>query len=340
MHMIHETDNISLKDVGLDAPASVSPLLHWKEVAYVGKFGHYDHNTGAPIDEIDITPEVMEHWHDSIKKQVADGVRIPIQDTHEDNGDVDKAYGSILDAKIAPDSKGRSGLHFLCEFGDEEKAKIRSVSDVSVYQPPSFAVAGKVYARPVRHLMLTTKPAVTGLDKFVALSLAPVIAKPVPIIKLSAQGHSAMLKPLLTKLGITFKDDATDEQLCALLETEVVALRARATPIQQAIGAGIAKLLAKSRESQLSALVTGQVITPAVKDKLAAAFADNKAVALSADGEPNDDIFDNVLLALQAMPSGDLLGKKRSQDSDGTSTKPTTMVDMMKERAARAAARN
>jgi hypothetical protein len=314
--MLHDLDTLNLIKVGLDLPVSSlsNGRTFLKEVAYVGTFGHYDQVTGKLIRSYDITKEVLDHWRDSVKEQVRDGISIPIQGTHKDTENVDEASGLVLDASTGLDSKGRYGLFFVCEFSTEDKAAdLSKVADVSIYQPASYVPgSGKVYARPIRHLMLTLKPVIHGLDKFVALSI-------------TTEEPSSMnvLKSLATSLGVTVAETATEEEISAAISAEFSAVKALAKPIEQSGGsivpAAVRSMVTKTRGLSLDKLVAEQKITPAMKTKLSESFASKDVVALSADGaDVEDPVFDGVVLALSMLPSAAILGKQLPNNGDPT----------------------
>ncbi len=297
--LIHNLDRVALSpDVGLDAATSIGTNCYKKQVSYPGKFGHYP-KPGEAKFEIVITPELQRHWLQTIKSQIADGVMIPLQTTHEDSGDPTKtgAIGKVIDAIIEPDSKGREGLFFICEVPNEEDVALLTVSCASLYQPPSFTSGtGKTYARPIRHCMVTTKPTIPGLDKWVALSL--------PEEKETNMDWRAWA----ISQGINVPEGFTEEQIAELVATELSTLRASATPVAQSIPNYARKLVAGNRASKLTELVTKGIITPAVSTAIGNLFKDGAHVALSLseDGsvdDVTDPLFDGVTAALSLLPT-------------------------------------
>ena len=335
--MIHSLDNISIVDLAQSVKlGEVASLLYRKQVAYVGKFGQHEHTTGKLIGEaVNITADEINHWATSVREQVADGVKIPMQKTHNPTTSPDEAYGYVIDAEVGPDDKGRYSLFFICEFGDAEKAKVAPVADCSVYQPPSYANGvGKRYVRPIRHLMLTTASTIPDMGKFVALSLIP------------DQGNimNEFLKNLALALGITVADDATDETLSSLITakvTEGTGLR-NAAKVQTAalsLPPVVVSTQQNIRKARLDALV-GKQISPAVRDSLVEMF--NKpsgvvALSLSEDQtQVNDEVFDGVVLALSLMPDTKILGT--GLPNKGTPKDPNkkaTILDHVKDTIAK-----
>jgi hypothetical protein len=353
--MIHVLDNISIK--GLNQAISLgekSSRLYKKQVAYVGQFGQYDHKTGKLVSEpVKITKEEIDHWVRSVKEQAADGVAIPMQKTHNPTTSVDEAYGNVIDAVAEADDKGRYSMYFICEFGDEKKAEVANVADCSIYQPPSYVNGvGKLYTRPVRHLMLTTAPTIPDMGKFVALSLIPESAT-----------MNEFLVNLAKSLGITVAADATDASLSALISSAYAAVNASVADLTAKVtdlttkltesASTVSALKAASvalslppvvvsttqniRKARLDALV-GKQITPAMRDSLVATFAKPSGVvslSLSEDQTSvTDEVFDGVVVALSQMPDMGLLGKKLpNQGNPKSEGGITSMEDFIKAQA-------
>lgn len=345
--MIHSLDTISIKGL---SPAIMlgekSSHLYRKQVAYVGQFGQYDHSTGKLVSQpVPITKAEIDHWAQSVKEQVADGVKIPMQKTHSPTTSVEEAYGYIVDAETGPDEKGRYSLFLVCEFGDEKKAEVATVADCSIYQPPSYTNGvGKMYARPIRHLMLTTAATIPDMGKFIALSLIP-----------EGKTMNEFLKQLAIALGIVVEDNADDASVSALitaaytkLTESVASLTTKLTEATETITAIKASSVAMSlppvvvsttqnmRKSRLEAMVVGGKITPAMRDSLTATFAKPSGViALSLNEDQtavSDEVFDGVIVALSLLPDTDLAGRKLPNQGDPKDfdNKPKTIEDYVK----------
>ena len=328
--MIHSLDNISISKlsppVRLGAEAS---LLYRKQVAYVGTYGQYDHGTGKLVgDPVPITPQEIDHWQQSVKSQVADGVTIPMQKTHNPTTVPEETYGYVIDAETGLDEKGRYSLFLVCEFGDAEKAKVAPVADCSIYQPPRYVNGvGKAYTRPIRHLMLTTAATIPGMGKFVALSLLP-----------ERTTMNEFLKQLAIAIGIVVPDDATDASVATLITVAWGALNAKVTEISAKLTetAGMLEAVKASsvamslppvvvstqqsnRKSRLESLVADQKITPAMRDSLVGTFQKPSgviALALNADQTAvSDEVFDGVILALSLLPAANLVGRQLTNNS-------------------------
>lgn len=331
--MIHTLDNITIaglaQSIRLGEDAS---FLFRKQVAYEGKFGQHDHGTGKLIgDAVSITKAEIDHWAASVKEQVADGISIPMQKTHNPTTSVEDTYGYVIDAETGTDEKGRYSLFFICSFADPEKAKLAPVADCSIYQPPSYANGvGKRYVRPVRHLMLTTAATIPDMGKFVALSLIPDKGTPT---------MNEFLKNLAIALGITVADDATDETLSSLisaaytaLATKVTELTAKVTEVTGLLDAAKTQTAALSlppvvvtttqnlRKGRLDALVTKGKISPAMRDSLVESFKKPSgvvALSLSEDQTSvNDEVFDAVYTALSLIPDAAILGRNMGNVGD------------------------
>jgi len=325
--MIHSLDNISITQLSQAVRlGGASSLLYRKQVAYVGKYGQYDHGSGKLIGEpVSITKDEIDHWLKSVKEQVADGVSIPMQKTHNPTTDPEQTYGYVVDAETGLDDKGRYSLFLICEFGDPEKAKNANVSDCSLYQPPRYVNGvGKAYSRPLRHLMLTTAATIPDMGKFVALSLLPEGSK-----------MNEFLKQLAISLGIVVPDDATDASVATLITVAWGALTAKVTEVSAKLTetAGMLDAVKASsvamslppvvvstqqsnRKSRLESLVADQKITPAMRDSLVGTFLKpSGVVALSLNEDQtavSDEVFDGVILALSLLPAANLLGRQMS----------------------------
>lgn len=345
--MIHSLDTISIKGLSPAIKLGESNAhLYRKQVAYVGQFGQYDHSTGKLVSEpVPITKGEIDHWSQSVKEQVADGVKIPMQKTHSPTTSVEEAYGYIVDAETGPDEKGRYSLFLVCEFGDEKKAEVATVADCSIYQPPSYTNGvGKMYARPIRHLMLTTAATIPDMGKFIALSLIP-----------EGKTMNEFLKQLALALGIVVEDNADDASVSALitaayskLADSVASLTTKLTEATETITAIKAQSVAMSlppvvvsttqnmRKSRLESMVVGGKITPAMRDSLVATFAKPSgviALALNEDQTAvSDEVFDGVVLALSLLPDTEITGKQLPNQGDPKDfdKKPKTIADFVK----------
>lgn len=315
--MLHDLDQVFVKDI---APSKrVGAKLWRKQAAYVGMFNQYDHSTGEPTgNPVEIKPEDIDHWAQSVKVQVKNGVAIPMQRTHEPTTDPELADGYVIDADTGNDEKGRYSLFLICEFKNEDAERdLASVADVSIYQPPSYVDGTRtMYVRPIRHLMLTTAPTIPGMSRFVALSLTP--RKPTML--------SEFAKRLAQMFGLTLVDGDTDETIfskigglwaTAKANVEQLTAALAAKPAEPVVAMSLPPLAVnmahKARTSTLENLVQSGRITPAQRDELQKVWCgpNGSTVALSLNATQDDiedPLFNNLVAALSLTPAKNIVG--------------------------------
>jgi len=236
-----------------------------KELIRVGQYVK-----AATNQRINVTKERLNHWVKTFSQWIANGNKVPIPAMHEREGDPLANQGWVTSLFI----KGNS-LYGIMELFDETLAL---VSDVSIAVPNEITDGkGNKYKQPITHVALTTTPVVSGLEDFIKLSLS------------TGENNMDFIKKIAAKLKIA-KENPTEEDVMLALDSNVAAPAAlenqTAVPATQVV-----KLVSENREIKLSGLVKAGIITPAIKDVIAARYVENKAVTLElSKGE--DDGFD------------------------------------------------
>jgi len=227
-----------------------------KELIRVGQYVK-----AATNQRINVTKERLNHWVKTFSQWIANGNKVPIPAMHEREGDPLANQGWVTSLFI----KGNS-LYGIMELFDETLAL---VSDVSIAVPNEITDGkGNKYKQPITHVALTTTPVVSGLEDFIKLSLS------------TGENNMEFMKNIAAKLGIT-KDNPTEEEVMLAFDSSVKP----ATPADDTITATtpapqVVNLVSENRDIKLSGLVKAGIITPAVKDVIAARYVENKAVTL------------------------------------------------------------
>lgn len=143
----------------------VDPLLFRKQVIYAG-----NHVQGKS-DKFTISEAMIDHWVNVGTQMLSDDVEIPMPTKHnEDNPELNRGF--INRFVKAPDSKGRTSLFVFGRFADQESAKLKGRSNVSLYSPRERHIGGKTYERPITHVSFTNYPVIKDLDGFTELKLS------------------------------------------------------------------------------------------------------------------------------------------------------------------------
>jgi len=298
-----------------------------------------------PTDKLKfkITPQLREHWADTFDRMKANGVRVPLPAGHSTNADNNRGW-------ITEMFNEGDRLVGVCEVSGDAKEADRLVAsnDVSIFVPQAFEDgAGNRYQRPIVHVALTPHPVITGLGEFVPLAAS--------IYSNQEKEPKMNWDKLKTGLGIT--EDVTDDNAVDLVLAHVVSLNEthetalkplnerivaleKATPKKRDVDDLLLKLAHENRAGKLDQLVVAARITPAVRDKLVAAFIGDKSTALRLSLEQGTpDKFDELVLALSENDPVKLKEQtaaqtlKLSQDIDDPS-KSSIVADAEKRAAA------
>lgn len=270
-----------------------------KELIRVGKY--VKESTGQKIN---VTLDLLKHWVNEYNRWIAGGNKCPIPLGHERENQPEFNRGWVTSLFVEGNS-----LYGLLDLSDESLAL---TTDVSIAVPNKITDGkGVEYNQPIVHVALTTMPVVGGLEGFTKLSLnlgVPVMNE--FLKKIAAKLKLSKVDPTeddilaaikveevdLSKVAVALKlsEDATEEEILAAIKPveaikpEKVELSVPVAPAPQVV-----KLVAENREIKLSGLVKAGIITPAVKDVIAARYTADKAVSLELS-KGDDSGFDFV----------------------------------------------
>lgn len=245
--------------------------------------------------EFEVTRDTLDHWVERFAEMKANGVRVPIPNTHSGAGDADENRGYVDDIFIEGDT-----LVMACEMIGEDGIAAAAKSDVSIYSPAEVVDGkGVKYERPIEHVALCTDPVVPGLGEFIPLAAS-----------LRVKEQEMDLEKIKKALGI--EEDVTDDNVEELvlskhaamteelkkLGEEFVAFKASATKETTKPDEALVSLSADNRKMKLEGLVAAAKITPAVRDKLAKIFVDTEPLTLALSNGTASQ-FDAIFEALK-----------------------------------------
>ena len=250
------------------------------------KAGHYVKESAG--QEFDITVRTLDHLIKTFSLWVAGGNKVSVPLGHERANLPEFNKGWV-------DSLFRDGdsLFAILELSDPELAL---TTDVSVCIEAEF-VDGKgiKYENVLTHVALTTSPVVGGLSNFTKLSLSI--------------GETSMdfLKKIAEKLGM--KDVEPTEE-AVLLALKPVKPGDKTQIVELSVVDPLVKLVSEGRALKLAQLVTAGLLTPAVKDIIAAKYVKVEVVALSLASKVDDgfDTLCEVLVANRPAKLGEVTG--------------------------------
>jgi hypothetical protein len=301
-----------------------------------------------------ITQSDLQHWAQQFQLMKANGVQVPIPETHTDTPE-----------SIKP-SDNRGWVDDMYVVGDELVANLKLIgtdgialahkSDVSIFSPVVYE-DGKhnTYIRPITHVALCTNPVITGLSGWQAsaASLTATNRKPEKkepdmdpevlkqlrtLLSLDASlDEKSTMTLALTKIKAMVdqkakddkeKDDLKDENKKCSYELQLALAAAPKTVKPNPM---ILKLSAENRKTKLAALVAGSHVTKAVADKLEGIYIGDKnaslELALSRGGDSLDpDGFDQVVAALSDNDPV-VLGEQTGQQSVELSNDPAKRAE-------------
>lgn len=267
-----------------------------KELIRVGSWVHPD--TGQ---DIEVTPERIDHWVAQFARMKADGVKVPVPSDHS-NAAKDQR-GWVVEMFREGDS-----LIGLLEVTGQDAILEAARNDVSVQildLTQTTAGGLKEYPDAIGHVALTPVPVITGMKGMVAISASRGTVN-VPVFRLSTGAtNMEALKKVASAMGITVAEDATEESVLAAIlssieaskkTSEVEAAKAKETAAALSLArtelakhtpakydAMTLELSRENRTNKIDALVNAGKITPAVADALKVTWcpADDAALSLS-----------------------------------------------------------
>ena len=269
-----------------------------KELIRLGKYVKDD----SPFE---ITELVLSNWVKQFHRMKRNGVRVPIPNTHDDDGDTSKNCGWVLDLFVEGES-----LFMVCDLIGEDAITSAAKADVSVYCPLNFTDGtGNEYEYPITHVAMCTHPVIPGLSEFIPLAASLKLkenkmdAKKISkALKLELDGDKSedQFIKAFTELKASFEGEQKkrkdiEKERDELLKKEPTGNEEKpATPDPMLLS-----LAADNRNMKLAALVSAGRITPSVSEKLQDLFIgeDNKALVLSLQTGTHGN-FDKLILAL------------------------------------------
>lgn len=215
---------LALDEPGVDLSAlrkeANGPIFR-KELAYQGTFRKMKEDGSEPEFELDITPELMNHWVQTFRQMKQNGVGVPMPIGH--TSEPDRRRGTVYDLRVEPNPKRKGGmsLYAYCGFNDHDAAKQFKHSNVSLFMPPKqFDGKGRQYIRPVKHVAITDYPVIPGLDAFqqVAASFTNAFE-----LSLSNEDDEMSLtwQDVADELGIEVPEGADEETAKAAVQDAV-----------------------------------------------------------------------------------------------------------------------
>lgn len=279
--------------------------------------------------EFVVTPELLQHWSATFSRMKSAGVRVPVPVGHTE--DAEKNRGWCVDMFVEGES-----LIGAIDLVGEDGIKLAGRSDVSIYCPVTLVDGhGTTYQRPITHVALCTDPVIPGLSGFFPIAAsathktvilrlertatmpdsAPAASAAVPPVEPSKPSEAvkasfkqavmavlddtkldeatmiAKVKDIIKAMGkaVGLLDGKADDAVTDAAGDASVAASRKPDPM-------LLQLAGKSRKQDLDSLAKDGKISPACRDKLAAAWlGDALALTLTAVGIQQ---FDAIVAAL------------------------------------------
>lgn len=311
--------------------ADASKRQYWKEVIYADHFVKRQPDGSDFKFSVDL--RALNHWRDTTKSMLANGVDIPMPLEHTNDPTKNRAF--VRDARTGVNAKGLANLEVLTEFVDAEAEKLAASCDVSVFVLPEYKDGkGNHYRVPIRHVAFTNYPVIPGLEKFQSIAASADLGGYDPM------AVSAQLTNLATKIGLNLSAATDDSAATDLIVSAFAQLRAKtaqpqpgqpggapptptgapaAHPAAPAMGgasdapglpAGVlsqmSSLMAENRTNVLGGLVRAGNITKACHDDLVKSWCAPEQIALGlseAHGKAAQDAFTSLVESLKKNTS-------------------------------------
>jgi len=243
------------------------------------------------------------------------GVKIPVPEGHTNEPSRNRGY--VDDMYVEGDT-----LYAKLTMVGEDAISLAGRAEVSIYAVPEFIDGkGNKYKNVIEHVAIVTNPVIPDQGGFVPIAAshgatnAPYyslsngdtnmmeIAKALGI-DTEGMDEAAVKAAIMAKIeGMSKATEASADETKKMAE-EVKASRAELATLKlsrekKPTDPMVLKLAAKNRTHELDSLVKNGNITPAVRDRLAAAWIgkDNTSLALSLD-EASDTRFEAMVNAL------------------------------------------
>lgn len=302
-----------LTGLTLSTRHSSDPLVRRKQLIYVGDFSKHDQKTGDKVVEFQVTPELIDHWHNTHWQMSQMGVEVPAPNEHTTDAAARK--GTWIETETGNDEKGRYSLFGYIRFKDQASLDAHKDGQVSVYVPPKAVHQGRTFWTPIEHAALTDYPVIPGLDKFKAIAASIISESPKTMADENKTPNP--LRAVATRLGIaeTVPDDKLES---AILDAKSITPDSSSAPsvastesnsaTPPAIAAALIKQMKKGREADIVAL--SNRLVPAVTTALKTLFLSDTALKLSSTDESVDKSYEDVMAALRLQPVMAIKGEK------------------------------
>lgn len=260
-----------------------------KEVIKVGKYIH-----PATKKAFEVTVDLLNHWVATFNRWVGAGNAVPIPLGHSKVNNPEANAGWVTGLAVENDS-----LFGIMELSDP---KLSLTTDVSLCVDGEVMDGrGNKYTNIITHIALCTDPVIAGLGKFMKLSLS------------KGETNMEFLKKIAKALGVK-GDEPTEELVLSALAEKVKPPQEKQEWPQTDVTDPLVKLVSENRSIKLSNLVKAGLITPAVKDVIAAKYVEPKVLALSMEKQA-DDGFDVLYDVLKQNHPNALLAEKSGVQS-------------------------
>lgn len=281
-----------------------------KELIHVGRF--ISPLTGEPFD---VTDDMLADWAKTFKAMRANGLKVPIPQTHDNTGNTENNRGWVEDMVQEGDK-----LVGILELHTDDPEQLAKVSDVSIYSPPEFVDGeGRTYKRPILHVALCTDPLIPGLGGFQPVTVPLAASGKTETIKATVfeQKEEKKMEWKPFQEAFALKDEVTDENALPMLSGALTAEKKRADDAEAKVAeltkqvtasrtppepdATLVELAADNRRMKLEALFQAGRITPPTKEKLTGIFIgpENRAIKTSLGNPEVAAIFGGVVEAFK-----------------------------------------
>ena len=309
------------------------PLLFEKELLPTGRIVKWVGNNGQ-VHDIRVKRPFLDKLVKDFNKLTSRGVRIPLYSTHVEHPDNER--GLVKELLVKQNKRGRDSAYIRTRFHNEKYAEHGKNLDVSAGIPPSSTDGkGGVYVHALRHVALTSKPVVPGLEPFTY----PIILSfdtPTGLLLAEGQPMNELIVQILTVLEITPPEGADEATMLQLILDAVTKLKAppAAPPgapgegpagglnlSEDQIPGGLVKQFKNARELQIDSLVRDEIIDPATADDMRKDFLKPEAIRIDlSQDEESESEFDRQVRYLRRnkpLPrKGAKQGVKLSSDSE------------------------
>lgn len=283
-------------------------LCYKKELIYEGDF--YDQKTDLTFH---VTEDVIDHWIETYAKYTKAGNRVPVPWEHLTTHDEDKNAGYVTALSKETNKRGQVALFATICFKSNDVAQKAVGEQVSIYVPQEHIDSEKnKYVQPIEHVALTSKPVVTKLEEFIALSRKEEysmsfleFAKELELemsedmtedqAKEAIMSFIASMKKEVEDMKAAKDDTSSEEEELEASEDSEDSEEEKEAPMKAS--KAMLSMLKENRELKLSQLLENGKITPAVHKNLKAKYLSNASIELAFSNESADtfsDVFETL----------------------------------------------